>query len=599
MFDLDFCSVDQILKVRKALRQKLSSAEGLREFRIAVLGGSTTNEFVNFLELLLLSNGFRPVFYQSEYGQYYEEAVHGTEALADFMPEVVYIHTSYRNVQTMPPINCSEADLPLYVEAELGRYREIWGALEAGVGCQVIQNNFEIPPFAILGNMDAVVSGGQGRFFQHLNLGFAQEAARRRHLLLQDVQGISARFGLKHWFDWNRYFAYKILLTAEANLELARSTTSLAKAMYGRSRKVLVLDLDNTLWGGVIGDDGLDKIQIGRETPVAEAYTAFQEYCLSLRNRGILLAVCSKNDEEIAKAGFDHPSSILKLEHFSCFKANWETKHENILAIARELNLGVDSFVFADDNPAERAIVAAQIPGIAVPDIGDDVTRYASILEQGRYFEPASLSLEDIERAKLYADDSRRLSLRGKFANYGEYLDSLDMTAEISTFQSVYLERITQLTNKTNQFNLTTRRYTLAELESIAKGAGFIALYGRLVDRFGDNGLISVVVGRRERDELHMDLWLMSCRVLKREMELAMLDAIADRALQVGITVVYGYYIPTKKNGVVSDFYSKLGFCLSGPDTAGPYEGPSVWKLDLAGYQPRNRHIKVLECVNG
>ncbi len=599
MLDLDFCSVEQILKVRRTLRRELSAAEGLRELRIAVLGGSTTNEFVNLLEVLLLSTGFWPVFYQSEYGQYYEDAVHETQALADFRPEIVYIHTSYRNVQNLPPINCSEADLPRYVEAELYRYREIWDALEAGIGCQMIQNNFETPPSAILGNMDAVASGGHGRFFQHLNLGFAQEAAMRRHLLLQDVQGISARFGLRHWFDWNRYFGYKILLTAEANLELARSTNSLIKAIYGRSRKVLVLDLDNTLWGGVIGDDGLDNIQIGREAPVAEAYTAFQEYCLALRNRGILLAVCSKNTEEIAKTGFEHPSSILKLDHFSCFKANWEPKHQNILAIAQELNLGVDSFVFVDDNPAERAIVAAQLPGIAVPDIGDDVTRYASILEQGRYFEPASLSPEDIERARLYAEDSRRASLRTEFANYGEYLDSLGMIAEISTFRSGYLERITQLANKTNQFNLTARRYTLAELESIAKGERFIALYGRLRDRFGDNGLISVVVGRRERDELHLDLWLMSCRVLKRDMELAMLDAIVERALQVGITILYGYYVPTKKNAMVSDFYSKLGFSPKGPAEAGLYDGEAVWKLDLAGYQLRNRHIIVMEYANG
>ena len=262
-----------------------------------------------------------------------------------------------RNVQGPPPLSCSEADLPGFIEAEVNRFRQIWDAIETNLSCQVIQNNFEAPPYAMLGNMGASAAGGLNRFIMQLNSAFAQEAAKRPRLLLQDVNGISARLGLGQWFDWDRYFSYKLLLTPEANLELARSFTSLVKALYGRSRKVLILDLDNTLWGGVIGDDGVDQIQIGRESPVGEAYTAFQEYCLALRDRGVLLAVCSKNDDEIARSGFAHPSSVLKIEHFSSFKANWEPKHENILAIAKELNLGADSFVFVDDNPAERSIV--------------------------------------------------------------------------------------------------------------------------------------------------------------------------------------------------------------------------------------------------
>ena len=301
-------------------------------------------------------------------------------------------------------------------------------------------------------------------------------AVVNKKLLIQDVHGISARIGLKQWFDWERWFSYKILHTAEANLALARSLTSIVRALYGKSRKVLVLDLDNTVWGGVIGDDGVDKIQIGRETPVAEAYTAFQEYCLSLRNRGVLLAVCSKNDEEIAKQGFEHPDSVLKLEHISCFKANWEPKHENILAIGRELNLGVDSFVFVDDNPAERAIVEAQVEGIAVPDIGADVAQYPAIIEAGRYFEPVSLSAEDIKRAEQYAKNSERTAFETKFADYGEYLDSLEMSVEIDTFlQTGVLWTVSHSsTNKTNQFNLTTRRYTLAEIEAISADDRYI-----------------------------------------------------------------------------------------------------------------------------
>jgi FkbH-like protein len=380
----------------------------------------------------------------------------------------------------------------------------------------------------------------------------------------------------------------------EGTFAIARSLAALVGAIYGRSRKVLILDLDNTLWGGVIGDDGVDRILIGRETPLAEAYTAFQEYCLQLRNRGILLAVCSKNDEGIAQSGFTHPDSVLSLEHFSAFKANWEPKHENILAIAQELNLGADSFVFVDDNPAERAIVEAQVPGIAVPDVGNEVAKYPSILDAARYFEPVSLGQEDMVRAQFYEENSQRAKLEQKFANYGEYLDSLEMTAEIDVFNATYMERIAQLTNKTNQFNLTTRRYTLAEIQAAAADSKQVGIYGKLTDRFGENGLISIVLGRLEDTDLHLDLWLMSCRVLKRDMEIAMLDGLVERAQQKGAKRLIGYYFPTAKNGMVADHYEKLGFSPVQLDTA----IATTWSLDVTNYEPRSRHIKILERTN-
>lgn len=599
MLDFSFCQIDEILTHRKSLRRELEAAQGLKDLRVAVLGGSTTSELVNFLELLLMSNGFHPSFYQSEYGRFYEDAVQDPQALIDFAPDFVYIYTSYRDLRHIPAAGCTEAQFNESVASELGTFLEIWNSLESNIGCQVIQNNFEAAPYAVLGNMDAFAHGGLSRYLMQMNVAFAQEAARRTKLTIQDVHGISARLGLRNWFDWNRYWNYKLLLTPEANLEVARSLTSIVRAIYGKSRKVLVLDLDNTLWGGVIGDDGIEKIQIGRETPVAEAYTAFQEYCLSLRNRGVLLAVCSKNNEAIAKTGFEHPSSILKLEDISCFKANWNPKHENLYEIAAELNLGVDSFVFVDDNPAERAIVQAQLPQVAVPDVGSEVSRFAEILERGRYFEPITLSQEDLDRAALYADNSRRTALQQKFANYGEYLNSLEMVAEIDRFKPLYLERIAQLTNKTNQFNLTTRRYTLAEMEAISADPRYIALYGKLSDRFGDNGLISIVLGRRESDALHLDLWLMSCRVLKRDMELAMLDAVVDRCSGVGIKRLVGYYLPTAKNGMVEDFYTKLGFAPSEIErNAAMPDGATVWELSLANYIRKNRYIRITEHAN-
>ncbi len=583
-------TLDDLIMKRRSLRAQLVMLPNLQPVRFAVLGGSTTNTLVDLLELLLLSNGFVPTFYQSEYGRYYEDAVHDSQALVDFRPDIIHVHVSCNNIARLAA-GATETDLSAQVNAQLSRFRDIWDSLESRIGCQVIQNNFELPPYPALGNMDATAAGGRTRFLMRLNEAFVAEANRRPKLLIQDICGISARLGLDNWFDWDRFFSYKVLLTPEANFVVARSLSSMVGAIYGKSRKVLVLDLDNTLWGGVIGDDGVDKIQIGRETPVAEAYTAFQEYCLALRDRGVLLAVCSKNDDEIARSGFEHPSSVLKLEHFSSFKANWSPKHENILEIAKELNLGVESFVFVDDNPAERAIVEAQVPGIAVPNVGDQVTKFASVIEAHRYFEPAALSKEDLERAALYASNSHRAVQQTKFANYGEYLDSLEMTADIEPFKPIYMERITQLTNKTNQYNLTTRRYTLAEMEAVTDSPGHITLYGKLADRFGDNGLISIIVGRQSDQVLHLDLWLMSCRVLKRDMELAMLDALAHAAIDRGLRTMQGVYLPTKKNMMVADHYERLGFTRARTAADAP-EGASFWTLNLAGYTDRNTHIK-------
>jgi len=594
--NLDQYPVSDLFRKRIGLRRQLSAVEGLQPIRIAVLGGTTTNEVVDLLELYLLESGFKPVFHQSEYGRFYEDAVQDPSDLIAFKPDIVYLHTSCLNVRAAPPVHCSEDQFQGYVDAELKRYQQIWKSIEQNVSAQIIQNNFETPPYAILGNLDAVSSGGEVRYFMALNLEFARCAASDSRLLLQDIHSLSARIGTAQWFDWDRYFSYKILTTTEANVAIARSLTSLVRAIYGKSRKVLVLDLDNTLWGGVIGDDGVDKIQIGRETPVAEAYTAFQEYCLSLQRRGVLLAVCSKNYEDIAKSGFEHPSSVLKLEHISCFKANWEPKHQNILAIAKELNLGADSFVFIDDNPAERAIVSAQISGIAVPEVGEEVSQYASIIEAGRYFEPVSMSKEDLSRTVLYEANAARASSEAQFANYGEYLDSLEMQAEIAEFKPVYLERITQLTNKTNQFNLTTRRYTRAEIEAIAADPNYIGLYGRLLDRFGDNGLVSIVLGRRQGGELELDLWLMSCRVLKRDMEQAMLDVLVEHARAANILILKGFYLPTKKNDMVADHYERLGFTRVSLD---PETNASAWSLDVASYAARNRHIRILELIHG
>jgi FkbH-like protein len=583
---------DQLLQKRKRLRRELSVGR-LQELRVAVLGGATTSEVVDLLEILLLADGFQPSFYQSEYNKYYEDAVLEPERIKQFRPDLIYIHTHCTNLRQFPPPGCSEAQFYESLFAELSRFQNIWDSIQGSVGCQMIQNNFEHPPFPVLGSLDSVAYGGRTRFTCELNLEFAKAANGNHKLLVQDLNALAARAGQVQWFDWNRWYSYKILTTPEASLAIAESLAAMIGAMFGCAKKCLILDLDNTLWGGVIGDDGLDKIKIGKETPVAEAYTAFQNYCLSLRERGVLLAVCSKNDPDTARSGFAHPDTVLKLDHFSAFQANWKAKHENILAIASELNLGLESFVFVDDNPAERAIVAAQLPAVAVPDIGSDVSLFPAILQGGHYFEAVNLSKEDLARAQSYTANAQRAGLAAKFADYGEYLDSLEMRAEIEPLRPIYLERVTQLVNKTNQFNLTTLRYTFAEVEEILSNRNYIAIYGRLTDTFGDNGLVSVIISRLENTVAHIDLWIMSCRVLKRDMELAMLDTLVEQASSAGIERMVGYYAPTAKNAMVADHYKKLGFDLE----SHAEDGSSVWSLAVPSYAPKNKHIEVRTSV--
>jgi FkbH-like protein len=593
--DVRGLSAAELLQKQKRLRRELLEQGNLQDVRIAVLGGVTTSEVVALLELLLLANGFRPAFHQSEYNRYYEDAVLQPEAIKAFAPDIVYVHTHVRNVQNFPRVGSSEEQFRAAVAAEAGRFDQVWTSLQTSVGAQIIQNNFENPPLALFGNLDGTVPSGRTRYVRDLNREFALVAANRRGLLIQDLNALSAEIGHARWFDWERWYGYKILTTPAASLAIAASLSSMIGAMLGRTKKCLVVDLDNTLWGGVIGDDGLDRIRIGRETPVAEAFTALQEYVLSLRDRGILLAVCSKNEMETALSGFTHPESVLKAEHFSAFKANWDPKPDNIRAIAEELNIGLDALVFLDDNPAERAIVSAQLPMVAVPDVGSEVALYPELLQKNRYFEAVSLSTEDLARAESYAANAGREQLQARFADYGEYLQSLQMSAEIDAFRSVYLERITQLINKTNQFNLTTRRYTQAEIDEIAASPDYVGLYGKLADTFGDNGLISVIIGHRLDRVLHIDLWIMSCRVLKRDMELAMLDALVERACALDVEQLRGLYRPTAKNAMVADHYRSLGFERTGGDESGATE----WTLAVTGYTPRNRHIQTRTPVHG
>lgn len=584
----DPIDADTVLLKRRQLRRLLAAISTKTPVRIAILGGSTTADIRSMLELFLLKEGLEPTFYESEYNRYFEDVLFDNPSLREFQPNVIYLFTTWQNVSAFPAVDSSPQDVDAAANTEAERFRTLWRQIGKQYGCMILQNNFDMPALRPLGNLESVALSGRLAYLNRLNLGFAAHGRDDQLFQLIDIHYLSAKVGLDRWFDPDYWFSYKMAITPLASVYLARTVASVVASLYGKAKKCLVLDLDNTLWGGVIGDDGVANLKIGRETALGESYVAFQHYVKELRRRGVLLAVCSKNSPDVAKQGFSHPDSVLDLSDFSAFYANWEPKHENLAAIARDLNIGLDSLVFVDDNPVERALVSAQLPAVAVPDVGADVSRFPYILEGDGYFEPSRLNRDDTQRAQYYDDNARRAEAAAAFKDYGEFLDSLEMVAELGPFSLVYLDRIAQLTNKTNQFNLTTRRYTIAEIERFAQDPSCITLYGRLTDKFGDNGLVSVLIASTSGSEAVIDLWLMSCRVLKRGMEQAMFDALVEQCQCRGATWITGVYIPTPKNHMVAEHYRTLGF----QQVTAAADGCTKWRFEVTpAYQAQNRYI--------
>jgi FkbH-like protein len=366
--------------------------------------------------------------------------------------------------------------------------------------------------------------------------------------------------------------------------QYAESVARVLAAVRGKSRKVLVLDLDNTIWGGVVGDDGIEGLKLGQGDPAGEAFVEFQRAALALKNRGILLAVCSKNAESVAlKAIREHPDMILREADFSAFQINWSDKASNLEVLAKRLSLGLDSFVFFDDNPFEREQVRRALPSVCVPELPSDPNAYARILLTSGFFESITFSREDQERSDQYAANARRETLLTQSRDLDSYLRSLQMRAIFTGAGSVGWQRFAQLINKSNQFNLTTRRYTEADILALAADAETLTLQVRLLDRFGDNGMISSIICRRDGQDWLFDTWVMSCRVLGRRVEEAILNEVVARAREAGVERLRGVYRATERNGMVKDHYAGLGFSPNGEEETGTH-----WLLNIADYDPRD-----------
>ncbi len=581
-YPLDYST---ILKKKKSIKRELIRKNGLIKKRIAVVGGSTLTLVVDMLEIFLLENGIEPIFFVGEFNNYFEEILFSDE-LKNFSPDIIYAHTTIKNISSFPSFTSSADEVNSLIKLETDKINAISSRALDAFGCPVIINNYELLPYRLLGNKDGII--GNNAFIGKLNNTVNDIIKDSENLYLNDINYLSALHGLDSWHDNSFYYMYKYAASAESIVLIADNIAKIVKALFGKNKKAIAVDLDNTLWGGVIGDDGVENIKLSIENPTGYAHRDFALYLKKLTQLGIPLCIVSKNEMENALSGLSHPDSILTKDDFLYIHANWENKDINILDIAKKMNIASDSFVFLDDNPAERQIVSDNISDIAVPNLFE-VENFIKAIDRGGYFETISLSADDISRNSMYKENLAREESENSFTDYSSYLQSLDMKATISPFDDISLDRITQLINKTNQFNTTNLRLTKEQVAKMQNDTSCKTLFARLSDKFGDNGIVSAIICNTNRNIATIDLWVMSCRVFKRELEYAILDKLIRELQQNGITEVFADYLKTSKNGYIKNLYSDLGFKLI-ENTPNKHS----YKLEIDSYDFKNSNIEVV-----
>jgi len=553
----------------------------LTAVKVALLGDTSTQ----FLKQALRGEGFDRGFdlqiWEADFNQVERQVFDPSSELYAFGPGVVIIFQSSHKLlgkyNKLNPVGYNAL-----ADSELESVAGICSQIKSRINADIIYYNYTEVDDAVFGNYANKTDASFLFQLRKLNYELMQDAVSQPNFHLVDLSSIQNRVGKATFFQPSVYINAEMVLSIDVLPEIASRTLDLIGAMFGKIKKCLVLDLDNIIWGGVIGDDGLENIQLGA-LGIGKAFTEFQYWLKKLKNRGIILAVCSKNTESIAKEPFEkHPDMVLRLDDIAAFAANWENKVDNIRQIQAMLNIGFDSMVFLDDNPFERNMVRENIPGITVPEMPEDPSDYLEYLYTLNLFETVSFSKEDEARASLYHVESQRSSLAEKFTNEDDFLQSLNMRSMVEGFNKFNIPRVTQLSQRSNQFNLRTVRYREADIERLVSSDDYYSFAFTLKDKFGDNGLICVVVLKKEtRDILFIDSWFMSCRILKRGMENFVLNTIASFARKKGFAILKGEYLPTAKNEMVKDHYRHLGF-----ENINGY-----WELDLDSYEVKKCFI--------
>lgn len=573
----DFVLQARYAKIFKSLDKNTFE---LRKIRIAILGSNSLEHFSDIFGFWLVMDGFDPELYLAPFDTIRQTILDEGSELYRFKPDVVWLFTTHRDVIIEADHEHSLETINQKVHAAIGEYKTLWHTIQSRTSAFIIQNNADLPAERVFGNMEGSTAWGKASLLRRFNVELASTLPSG--VIVYDLEHVSSLFGRGRWCDMRYWFHSKHAFSLEAIGMVSFYGAKLVGAIKGSAKKCIVLDLDNTLWGGVIGDDGLDGIRLGNGAD-GEAFVAFQEHLKALNRRGIILAVCSKNEEDNAKEPFmDHPDMRLKMDNISVFRANWENKVDNIRDIADTLNIGLDSMVFVDDNPVERELVRSMLPMVMVPELPEDPSDYITILDRACAFETVSFSEEDKIRARMYKDNAQRKELQCKFSDITEYLKSLDMEVTVGDVDDFHIKRMSQLINKSNQFHLTGTRYTVSELEMLNADSNSVIRYFKLKDRFGDNGLISVIILKCDNATLLIDTWVMSCRVLSRGMEEFTCIEMISIAREQGCKKILGCYVPSKKNQLVASLYERLGFEKCREDE----NQTSYWTLSLQDKSP-------------
>jgi FkbH-like protein len=558
-----------------------------RSVRVAIAGSYTTSQLGALLRLASLRRGVHVELHEADFDTYVQQILDPASALYAFDPDYVIL-APHDGAIPFPPFS---EDVDAALDAEVSRWTALWDTVSRHSRARVIQHNIAIRPDGPWGHVSARVPGSREEMLRALNMRLARAATDG--VLLVDCDRLAGAVGKSHWFDDRYWHLSKQAVALDALPHLARHTAAILAAAEGLSAKCVVLDLDNTLWGGVIAEDGLAGIALGNG-PAGEAHVSFQEYLLALRSRGIILAVVSKNNDADAREPFEqHPDMRLALSDMSVFVANWTDKATNLRRVASELNIGLDALVFVDDNPAERQVVRQMLPEVEVIALPTEPAGYVRALADSLLFESAIVTADDLTRAEQYKARAAAAALEQETVSLEDFYASLAMEAVISPFDEMNLSRIVQLIGKTNQFNLTTRRHGLADVREFMDDDRYVTAYLRLRDRFGDHGLVALMIAEQQGEAMEIDTWLMSCRVIGRTVENAMFRRLCEAALEQGCTSVRGTFIRSAKNNIVADLFPRLGF---DPISEGPEE--SRWAYDLSAIGlPASDHIRVAEAA--
>ena len=576
-YSLDGNQLNRLAKALRTLRESGRSIAPLTSFRLGLLSNSTLDFIAPALEATALRRGIALECVKGDYGQVIQEALDPDSAInrSKLDAVLIAIDLRYFPLRAVPGNKQLSSEMVTQTLEHLQIIRE---GIRRNSGAICIFQTFAPFPEGIFGSLDRVLPGAPRQILDALNTGIA-ESIRGTEDVLLDVAAIAETVGLANWHSPSQWNLAKLPFADELVPLYADHVTRILGALRGKSRRCLILDLDNTVWGGIIGDDGLEGIKVAQGDATGEAHLAVQRMALVLRERGVVLAVSSKNNDDVARKPFrEHPEMLLKEEHIAVFQANWNDKATNIKAIAEELSLGLDAMVFLDDNPVERGLVRQILPQVAIPELPEDPALFARTLSAAGYFESVTFSSEDLKRAEYYQDNARRITLQKQAGDVDAYLASLNMEIIFQPFDKTGRSRIAQLINKSNQYNLTTRRYTEAEVATAEQDADCFTLQVRLSDSFGDNGMISVVICRPKGvRSWEVDTWLMSCRVLGRRVQEMVLQELLKHAIANGIESLLGVYKPTDRNQMVKEHYSLLGFTLVDTEL----DGTTHWSLDV------------------